>query len=175
MCTTIKASPVPSQHPQPKPDSYLNPLINSTTTLLFHDPQSLAQHGNATKMCEHHIMLFRKCDHDFHATKLCSDALNLHHCKDPPQYKLPTYSFCESDGSIEQDWCSACAPLVMRILARLAQNGYQEDILEKLAEAEVRRQNPGNISRLWLASLGAFNDNCICCSLMSPPIGGHNL
>ena len=131
------------------------PLIQYQNDLFEY--QSAANPGTTKKMCEHHIMLFRKCDHDFHATKLCSDVLKHDTCKDPPEHKLPIYSFCGSGGNTEDDWCYGCTPLVLQILGHLAQKGYYGDILEKLTEAEVRRLNPGHISGFWLAGLGAHN------------------
>lgn len=118
-------------------------------------------------MCEHHIMLYRKCDHDFHAMKTCSDVAKGKDCKDPPEHKLPIYSFCDDGENLYDNWCTSCAPQIVQVLDRLAKHNFQGKILEKLAAAEVRRQNPGNISGLQLIGLGAHNGSCMCCRMMS--------
>ena len=118
-------------------------------------------------MCQHHIMLHRNCDHTFHATAPCSNVLNYETCRDPPEKKLPTFSWSERDIGMQTDWCANCAPIALCVSARLANRGLEKEIWEKLTTAGVRRQLSGMASELWFTGTGSEYQTCTCCSKMS--------
>jgi hypothetical protein len=124
------------------------------------------QTQNASIMCQHHIMLYRKCDHTFHATAPCSDILKHKDCSDPPENKLPKFSWSSHDIDMQADWCPSCAPLALEVSGTLANRGLCREILEKLTTAGVRRQLSGNASGLWFAGPGCEYQTCTCCSKM---------
>src|SRR5437762_11543936 len=118
---------VPQQSLQTRTQSIARVLNHSI--LIPNLPQDLTRSG--TIMCQHHIMLYRKCDHTFHATAPCSHVLNHKACQDRPEDKFPTFSWSSHDIDMQGDWCASCTPLAQEALVYFADRGLNIDILDK--------------------------------------------
>jgi hypothetical protein len=145
-------------------------VLNHSTPILCRSETSSIKYPTVrqkvTIMCQHHIMLYHKCDHSFHATAPCSDVLNHKDCKDPPENKFPKFSWSLYDIDMQADWCASCAPLAMKVSDGLDNLGLNREILEKLTTAGVRRHLSGMASGPWFAGTGSEYQTCLYCSMM---------
>ena len=162
---------VPQQSLQTRTQSIARVLNHSI--LIPHLPETSAadQTQSRTIMCQHHIMLYRKCDHTFHATAPCLHVLNHKACRDRPEDKFPTFSWSSHDIDLQVDWCASCTPLAQEALVCFADRGLNSEILDKLVTAWVRGRMSGLASGPWFAGPGPEYQTCPCCSEM-PGFGG---